>query len=67
MTTSLTRQHFRAIAEAIATTPGLLREEREVVAERIADALRPFNPRFDRDRFIAAATASESYAKPPMG
>lgn len=58
MTTSLTRQHFRAIADAIAKTPGLLAEERRQVAEEVASALRQFNPRFDRDRFIAAATAS---------
>lgn len=53
---SLTRQHFEAIAESIARTPGLTAAQREDIAERMVSALYPFNHNVKRDRFIRAAT-----------
>jgi len=55
----MTSQHFRAIAEAIATVHGYTEtdEAREAitsVAEHLAVVLRRFNGHFDRDRFLRA-------------
>jgi hypothetical protein len=51
----LTRKHFEAIAKRIAAIPVSPKEKR-IHAEWIADCLVETNPRFDRARFIAAAT-----------
>ena len=67
--TSMTRKHFQAIADAIRGCVYLdeseitaMREDgidavtaqRENIAFAIADALRQFNPAFDRERFLKA-------------
>lgn len=57
MTTSLTRQHFQAIADAIAGTD-VSPEIRRQVAMNLAGVLRRFNPRFDRERFVTAAVGA---------
>jgi hypothetical protein len=57
VTTSLTRQHFRAVADAVAETPGLTPQQRHDVATALATALARFNPRFDRAKFVEAAIA----------
>jgi hypothetical protein len=49
--TTMTRQHFCLIAEAIA---GLPMEWRPMIAKRFADKLAATNGRFDRDRFLSA-------------
>ena len=58
----MTRKHFKALADALKEarpTPSGYDEDRgpEVWARcvlEIADACRPFNPNFDRARFLAA-------------
>lgn len=47
----MTRQHFQALADALraSNAPGNVRDA-------IACTLASFNPRFDRERFIRAAT-----------
>lgn len=57
MPTSMTRQHFRAIADAIRETPGLSSEQRTRLAVRMVANLLPFNLQFNRDTFMEAATA----------
>lgn len=57
MPTSMTRQHFRAVADAIRETPGLSSEQRARLALTMAGKLYQFNPRFNRDTFVEAATA----------
>jgi hypothetical protein len=51
---SLTRQHFQAIADGIASA-GLDQAARWAVARSIAAELARFNDRFDRERFLTAA------------
>jgi hypothetical protein len=59
----MTRKHFQMIADVIAKSqrwsPGLKYTlddaQRLRLAEDFADRLEQYNPRFDRDRFIAAA------------
>ena len=51
---SLTHQHFQAIADGIASA-GLDQAARWAVARSIATELARFNDRFDRDRFLTAA------------
>jgi len=51
-------RHFAFIAATIAAMPDFapsLRAQKESVTSAFADALAKTNPRFDRDRFIAAA------------
>lgn len=55
----MTRAHFAFIADLIADLwPDDETTNTQYVAECFADALRSSNPRFDRDRFVKAATAS---------
>lgn len=54
MSASLTRQHFRAIADAVRTM-GLDDETRLQVARGLVPTLRRFNARFDAATFIDAA------------
>ena len=50
---SMSRMHFRALAEAVrGLPPGA---SRAVVAEALADVCRRFNGGFDRGRFLRAA------------
>lgn len=65
MTTSITRQHFNAIAETIARTPGLTRDQRATLADRMVTALHPFNNRINRDRFVRAAVDTPDWVDAP--
>jgi hypothetical protein len=60
----MTRKDYEAIARAIASarkaTPYDALRYVDAVASNIADALAADNPRFDRERFIAAATEETS-------
>lgn len=61
---SMTRKHFRAIADAVAearrandydtTEPTAGIDAVDDVARNLADSLRQFNPSFDRARFLEA-------------
>ena len=58
----MTRMHFQALAEAVrflALSPA----DRLQVAEAIAGACRQFNSRFNRERFVRAATESTKAAE----
>lgn len=48
------RRHYEKIAEIIRTIECEI--DRERVARRFASELRGTNPKFDRDRFVTAAT-----------
>jgi hypothetical protein len=48
----MSRKHFAALAAAIAAIEN--KKARQQAAERIADACRQFNARFDRERFMRA-------------
>jgi hypothetical protein len=50
MYASMTRQHFKAIAEVIKG----LKEGRKEAAEAMADAVAKFNPQFNRTTFLKA-------------
>jgi hypothetical protein len=63
MSNSLTRQHFRALADAIASVD-LGPEERATVARAVAVAVAPFNDRFDRSKFMDAATGQTPEPRP---
>ena len=52
----MTRRHFQALADAIAEIED--ETTRRVAACAIARVCRSFNPRFDRERFMAACKAS---------
>lgn len=58
---SVSRQHFRALADVIAREPGLSPAQREHLAHGVVDALRPFNHRMDRERFVTAATDTPAW------
>lgn len=54
---SLEHRHFSFIAATIAALPDhapTLRAQKTSIAHAFADACRATNPRFDRDRFLAA-------------
>lgn len=56
-TPTMTRAHFQFIADTIAAMPDFaptLRAQKESTARSFADALRATNPRFDREKFLAA-------------
>lgn len=61
MPTSMSRKHFNAIAAVIANSPYLNSEQRETLADRMADALYEFNGRFDRARFVRVATDTSPF------
>lgn len=48
----MTKRHFVKIAGIIRLSSGI--SDRERVASQFADMLKQENPRFDRERFIAA-------------
>ena len=62
MSTSMTRQHFRALADAIARLDATV--DQRTVAAAIANAVRQFNPRFDTGKFIWAATGQDEPPAP---
>jgi hypothetical protein len=52
----MTKKHFQALADHIRLELDHTGNSREQVAQAIARACASFNPRFDRQRFISAAT-----------
>jgi hypothetical protein len=48
----MSRKHFVALAAAIAAIEN--KKARCIAAERVADACRQFNSRFNRERFLRA-------------
>jgi hypothetical protein len=56
MTTSMTRQHFRALADAVASLDGgvFTDVQRQMVAGAVASAVARFNPAFQRSKFLTA-------------
>lgn len=52
----MSRKDYEAIALGIATTYGLSTVDKMKVAQSVADSIAHLNPRFDRDRFMDAAT-----------
>lgn len=54
----MTKKDFELIAKTINSLRIYTYTQAEI-ARTFADALTPTSPRFDRDRFIAAATATE--------
>lgn len=68
MPTSMTRQHFQAIADAVKETKDYFErldnnpspdEVIETVAQELMREVRRFNPSFDRDRFLTACGFGE--------
>jgi len=55
MSSSMTRQHFKAIAEAVSFS-NLSQEDKEHIARMLSIELRQFNENFDKPKFIAACT-----------
>lgn len=55
---SMSRKHFQALADCIKSLP-VSEEVRSVVASRMADTLKVFNPSFNRDRFLRACGVSQ--------
>lgn len=66
MSTSMTRQHFRAIADAIARMSNLPPELKRQIAKEIGGSLRQFNSRFSVDTFTTAAVGEATYQAPPV-
>lgn len=58
MTTTMTRQDFELIAGVVASIDSKDNTQ-TYVAELFADRLAETNPRFDRERFIEAATGQK--------
>jgi hypothetical protein len=63
----MTRKDFTALAAALRSAYGVAESDNErrgvyESARRLAEVLRDTNPRFDRDRFIAAAIPTLSPA-----
>ena len=58
----MTKKDFQTIADAIQTAPGLIDDvfARKAVAAHFAEFLAESNERFDADRFIEAATKTDS-------
>ena len=53
----MTRKHFKIVAEAVSNI--VERSERWLIANMLANSFEKENPRFDRDRFIAACRPTE--------
>ena len=53
----MTKQHFEIVAAAVANI--VERADRWLIANMLADSFEKLNPRFDRDRFIAACRPTE--------
>lgn len=58
MSTSMTRQHFKVIAEVINRAP-ISDQHRRDLAVDMALELRQFNSNFNRDRFVQACGVTE--------
>ena len=53
----MTRKHYKMVAAAVANM--VERSDRWLVANLLADTFENDNPRFDRDKFIAACRPTE--------
>ena len=53
----MTRKHFEMVAAAVAKM--VERSDRWLITNLLADSFENDNPRFDRDRFIAACRPTE--------
>ena len=53
----MTRKHFEIVAAAVANI--VERADRWLIANMLADSFEKLNPRFNRDRFIAACRPTE--------
>ena len=53
----MTRKHYKMVAAAVAKM--VERSDRWLVANLLADTFEKDNPRFDRDKFIAACRPTE--------
>ena len=53
----MTGKHFEIVAAAVANI--VERADRWLIANMLADSFEKLNPRFDRDRFIAACRPTE--------
>jgi hypothetical protein len=53
----MTRKHFEIVAAAVANI--VERSDRWLIANMLADSFEKLNPRFNRDRFIAACRPTE--------
>ena len=53
----MTRKHYKMVAAAVANM--VERSDRWLIANLLADSFENDNPRFDRDRFIAACRPTE--------
>ena len=53
----MTRKHFKIVAEAVSNI--VERSERWLIANMLANSFEKENPRFDRDKFIAACRPTE--------
>ena len=53
----MTRKHFEVVAAAVAEIT--TRSDRWLIANKLANGFEKENPRFDRDRFIAACRPAE--------
>ena len=53
----MTRKHFKMVAAAVAKM--VERSDRWLITNLLADSFENDNPRFDRDRFIAACRPTE--------
>ena len=63
----MTTRDFELIAGVIASLNPAVPRLRHYVADRFADALAGTNPRFDRQRFLAAALGTETNLPPADG
>ena len=53
----MTRKHYKMVAAAVANM--VERSDRWLITNLLADSFENDNPRFDRDRFIAACRTTE--------
>ena len=53
----MTKKHFEIVAAAVANI--VERADRWLIANMLADSFEKLNPRFDRDKFIAACRPTE--------
>mgnify|MGYP001411973935 CR=1 FL=1 len=53
----MTRKHFEIVAAAVANI--VERSDRWLIANMLANSFEKLNPRFNRDRFIAACRPTE--------
>jgi hypothetical protein len=57
----MSKQDYILIAAVLAETPRVERESRRLLAEAFASALASGNPRFNRERFLAAALRHDEH------